>query len=191
MSDPTPDHEDLEHFAARFHDAAPVLLAWAHCRVRGQLRLRLDVEDLVQEIGMRACVRRGDYDAARGTFVQWLLGFANRVWLETLRALGRDPAGPLRRSGGDSVLPGVMDTVTTVTRRAARDEAAIACRDRLDTLDEPDRMLLLAVGIEGLGHAEAAAALGIGEDACRKRWQRLRAVLQGDPILRRFADERA
>ncbi|MCA8978147.1 MAG: sigma-70 family RNA polymerase sigma factor [Planctomycetes bacterium] len=192
MPDPSSanDAADLERFAALLQEAVPVLLAWAHCRLRGPLRQRLDVEDLVQEIGMRACLRRADYDPARGTFVQWLLGFANRVWLETLRALGRDPCGPMQRRGGDSVVQDVLDTVTTVTRRAARGEAASACRDRIDQLDEQDRMLLLAIGIENLGHAEASAMLGIGEDACRKRWQRLRATLQGDPVLRQFAAER-
>lgn len=182
---------DLEQFAASFHAAAPALFAWAHCRVRGPLRARLEVEDLVQEIGVRACVRRADFDPARGTFRQWLLGFANRVWLETLRAIGRDPLSPARRLGGDSTLPRVVDTVTTVTRRAARDEAALACRDRLDRLGDDDRMLLLAIGIEDLGHAEAAAMLGVTEETCRKRWQRLRAELQGDPVLQRFAADRS
>ncbi|MBK8096027.1 MAG: hypothetical protein IPK26_02915 [Planctomycetes bacterium] len=84
-------------FAAAFADAAGALHAWAHLRVRGELRARLEPDDLVQEIAVRACRQAADYDPARGTFRQWLFGFANRVWLETLRELGRDPLGARRR----------------------------------------------------------------------------------------------
>ena len=89
----TPEDRGLQQFATAFAAAAPSLLAWAHCRIRGDLQKRLEAEDLVQEVGMRACLRRGEYDPARGNFRQWLFGFANRVWLETLRELGRDPLG--------------------------------------------------------------------------------------------------
>ncbi|MEZ5964500.1 MAG: sigma-70 family RNA polymerase sigma factor [Planctomycetota bacterium] len=191
MTDPrTTEGTDsaAEAFAARFAADAPALVAWATCRIGRELRARIDVEDLVQEVGMRACLRAEAFDPRRGTFRQWLLGFANRVWLETLRELGRDPLGPRRRRGGDSQLPGVPNSVTTISRRAANDEAARACRARIDALDEPDRRLLVAVGIEGLSHVEAALLLGIGEDASRKRWQRLRERLRDDPILRACVD---
>ena len=181
---PPPDASGLQPFAAAFAAAAPALLAWAHCRVRGPLRHRLDAEDLVQEVGMRACVRRLDFDPARGSFRQWLFGFANRVWLETLRELGRDPLGGRQRRGGDSALPGVPDPVTTISRAVANDEALRACRVRLDELGDEDRQLLLGLGLEGLSHEEVAQLLGIGADACRKRWQRLRERLQADPVLR-------
>lgn len=165
-----------------------MLLAWAHCRIRGELRQRFEVEDLVQEVGMRACVRRRDFDPQRGTFRQWLLGFANRVWLETLRELGRDPLGPRRRSGGDSVLPALLDSVTTISRRVANSEAARTCRARIDALDDDDRRMVLAIGIEGQSHAEASDHLGIAEDASRKRWQRLRERLRTDAVLAALLD---
>lgn len=181
--DAAPEEQSLEGFAAAFDQVAPALLAWAHCRVRGPLRQRLEPEDLVQEVGMRACLRRSDFDPARGNFRQWLFGFASRVWLETLRELGRDPLGPRHRQGGDSTLPAVADSVTNISRRVANDEVLRACRSRLDELGDDDRRLLLAVGLEGLGHAEAGSLLGIAEDSCRKRWQRLRERLQSDTVL--------
>lgn len=180
---PSPDDPSLQQFADAYAMVAPALLAWAHCRVRGDLKRRFDVEDLLQEVAVRACVRRRDYDPQRGTFRQWLLGFANRVWLETLRELGRDPLGPRRRHGGDSQLPDVADPVTTISRRVAIDESLRACRARLDGLDDGDRALLVGIGLEGLSHREAAELLGIPEDTCRKRWQRLRDRLQGDAVL--------
>ncbi|MBL8753610.1 MAG: sigma-70 family RNA polymerase sigma factor [Planctomycetes bacterium] len=183
-----PDDPNQEHFAERFAQAAPVLFAWASCRIGRELRQRIDPDDLVQEVGVRACQRAGDFDPARGTFRQWLLGFANRVWLETLRELGRDPLGPRRRLGGDSRLPGMVAEITSISRRVVNDESAKACRVRIDGLDADDRQLLVAIGIEGMTHAEAGAVVGIGEDACRKRWQRLREQLRGDPLLRLCAE---
>lgn len=184
------DDPSLQRFADEFAAVAPALQAWASCRIRGELRRRLEIEDFVQEVGMRACQRRGDFDPQRGTFRQWLFGFANRVWLETLRELGRDPVGPRWRSGGDSRLPAVADTVTTISRRVVRDEDARACRERIDALDDDDRTLLVAIGIEGLSHLEAGVLLGVGEDTSRKRWQRLRERLRDDPILR-YCDDLA
>lgn len=179
-TDPSPS------FEVAFAAEAAALLAWAHCRVRGALRQRVEPEDLVQEVGVRACSRHADYDPARGSYRQWLFGFANRVWLEVLRELGRDPLAAQQRRGGDSQLPGVADSVTTISRRVAADEAMRACRQHLDGLDDDDRRLLASVGLEGLGHAEAAVLLGIKEDSCRKRWQRLRERLQADPVLQRL-----
>lgn len=187
VTDPPRTQDDASGpapFAEQFAAAAPALFAWASCRIGRELRARIDVEDLVQEVGVRACLRATEFDPRRGTFRQWLLGFANRVWLETLRELGRDPLGPRRRLGGDSQLPEVAHSVTTISRRVANDETARACRARIDALDDEDRRLLVAVGIEGLAHAEAAALLGIGEEASRKRWQRLRERLRDDPVLR-------
>lgn len=184
LSPTVPSAPDTSAFAGAFVAMAPVLHAWATCRIRGDLRRRVEIDDFVQEVGLRACARRADFDAARGTFRQWLFGFANRVWLETLRELGRDPAGPLRRDGGDSRLPDIPDSITTISRRLANDDAARVCRERIDALDDDERRLLAAIGIEGLTHAESAALLGISEDTCRKRWQRLRERLRDDSVLR-------
>jgi len=180
------DSRSAARFSESFAEHAPALSAWAHCRVRGELRQRLDPEDLVQEVGFRACSKREDFDPARGSFRQWLFGFANRVWLEALRELGRDPAGPRHRRGSDSELPGLADSVTTISRRVATDESLRACRARLDELADDDRRLLACVGLEGMSHKETSAVLGIHEDSCRKRWQRLRERLQSDPQLLRL-----
>ncbi len=174
---------DPQPFAAAFADAAPALLAWASLRVRGPLRRRIEPEDLVQEVAMRAAQRFADYDPARGPFRAWLLGFAHRIWLETLRELARDPLGAVRRTGGDSRLPGLADTITAISQAAMRSEGMAACLRRIEQLPPDEQTLLTCLGIEGLSHQETAALLGIGADACRKRWQRLREDLRQDPVL--------
>lgn len=173
-------------FAAAFAAHAPALLAWASCRVRGELRARLEPDDLVQEVGVRACSKFGDFDPRLGNFRQWLFGFANRVWLEALREIDRDPLGGRRRYGGDSQLQGVPAALTSISRAVANEDSLRACRRRLDELEEDDRRLLACIGLEGLSHAEAAVALGIREDTCRKRWQRLRDRLKDDAELLRL-----
>lgn len=173
--------------SASFLDAlaatGPRLYAWAHVRIRGDLRRWLEPADLVQEVAVRACVRQASYDPARGTFRAWLFGFANRVWLETLRELSRAPTGARRRRGGDSALGEILESVTSMTQRVARQESLQAAMARLDELDDDDRQLASLLGLEGLSHIEAAAVLGIAADTCRKRWQRLRERLQAEPAL--------
>ncbi len=169
-------------YATEFERAAPALLAWAHLRVRPGLRAGLDPEDLAQEVGVRAFARFGDFDPARATFRAWLFGFANRVLLEALRELGRGKA--MQRPGAaDPTLSQVADSITAVSRRVAKAETFKLFLEQVDGLDDQDRTLLVQIGIEGNTHAEVAAVLGIGEDAARKRWQRLRDRLRSDPVF--------
>ncbi|MBK8096026.1 MAG: hypothetical protein IPK26_02910 [Planctomycetes bacterium] len=76
--------------------------------------------------------------------------------------------------------------MTAISQRAARDEVHREAMARLQQLPEDERRLLACIGIEGMSHAETATLLGIAEDACRKRWQRLRERLQNDEQLRRL-----
>ncbi|MCB9871040.1 MAG: RNA polymerase sigma factor [Planctomycetes bacterium] len=176
---PAPPPTFLEALAA----IAPDLYAWAHLRLRGALRNRLEPAELVQEVAVRACLKQHTFDAGLGNFRGWLFGIANRVWLETLRELARDPLSGPRRLGGDTVLAEVLDSVTPITQRIAAQDGLRAAMARLDELEPEDRQLLGLIGIEGLGHAEVAAILGIAVDASRKRWQRLRERLRGDRDL--------
>ncbi len=177
---------DSIRFSAEFADVAPALSAWAYLRVRGPLRQKLDPDDLVQEIAMRACLRAADFDPSKGSFRRWIFGFASRVWLEALRGLAKDPLGARRREGGDSRLPGIADSITAISQRIATDESLQATVRRLELLPEEDRGLLVCIGLEGLSHSDAGAVLGIAEDASRKRWQRLRERLLADGDLQRL-----
>lgn len=176
-------HDPSASFLDALAESAPRLYAWAHVRIRGDLRRWLEPADLVQEVAVRACVRQASYDPTRGSFRSWLFGFANRVWLETLRELARAPIGARRRPGGDSALGAILESVTSMTQRVARQESLQTAMRRLDTLDDDDRQLASLIGLEGLSHVEAAAVIGIAADACRKRWQRLRERLQSEAAL--------
>lgn len=138
----------------------------------------------MQEIAVRAYQRIDDFDPDRGSFRQWIFGFAQRVWLEVLRELGRDPLSDRRRQGGDSQLDALPDSVTAISQRIAKEDTLRASLARLEELSDDDRRLVASVGLEGLSHADAALVLAISEESCRKRWQRLRARLSQDPVLR-------
>lgn len=179
---PPDDARSPDAFARQFEVVGPVLLAWARLRVRPELRVQLDPEDLLQEVGCRAFANVRAFDARRGSFRQWLFGIANRVLLEAMRELGRQPRsleiGPERTGFSD-----VAAVITSITRKVARDELVGRFLLQVDGLEAGDRELLLHHGLEELTHAQVATLLGIGEDAVRKRWQRLRDRLRDDPAF--------
>lgn len=181
MTDPA---RAQDTFVREFEAAGPALLAWARLRIRPELRARLEPDDLVQEVGCRAWAQIDRFDPALGSFRRWLFGFANRVLLEALRDLGRarpDGAAPRTQPAGVSE---IAASVTSVTRKVAREEVVRLFLSRIDALEGEDRDLLLHRGLEGLSHPETATLLGIGEDAVRKRWQRLCERMRDDPVFR-------
>lgn len=179
-TDPTHAAEPVDWFADQFAAAAPALLAWARLRLTGA---QLDPEDLLQEVGCRAFAARGSYEAARGTFRQWLFGFATRVLLEVMRDRQRHPADQPLAFGSASGSQQIAATITTITRQLARGELVQRFLARLDELTDDDRGLMIYHGLEGLPHAHVATLLGIGETALRKRWQRLCERLRHDPVF--------
>jgi len=175
-------HERSAAFAREFEPHAAKLVAWARLRVRRELWAVLEPEDLAQEVGCRALARFAAFDSARATFAAWLFGIASHVLNEALRALGRGP-GSAKKLNFEADMNEIVDAVTTITKRVARDESWNRFTARAATLDDDDRALLVHHGLEGLSHKEVATLMGISEDTARKRWQRLITKLREDPRL--------
>lgn len=185
-AEPQPAAGDQDWFAREFAAAAPALLAWARLRLPAAAGSRVDVDDLLQEVGCRAFAARRSFDPDRGSFRQWLFGFATRVLLEALRDLQRRPEAPValwEHSGSREVAA----SITTITRHVARGELVQSFLQRIDQLDAGDRELLLYHGLENLPHAQVAALLASNEAAIRKRWQRLCERLRKDPVFAMLA----
>ncbi len=183
---PTPPAADPEWFAREFAAATPALLAWARLRLPATVQRRIDVDDLLQEVGCRAFAARSHFDPARGSFRQWLFGFATRVLLEALRDAHRRPEAPAPLwdlSGSREIAA----TITTITRQVARGELLQRFLARLDELEPADRDLLLYHGLEALPHAQVATLLASNEATIRKRWQRLCERLRHDPVFAMLA----
>lgn len=179
-----PEEHEAERFMRAFESAAPALHAWAILKCRGPIGRAVTPEDLEQEVCLQALQAFSRYDSARGAFRPWMFGVASRVAAEALRRLARGkllPGSPLSQAHA-ARLPAEL---TTISRRARRDEAVERVLADLDGLNEDDRRQFLYRGLEGLSHAQTAAMLGISEESAAKRWQRIRERLQG------FASTRA
>lgn len=176
--DPKTVRESLDRL---YPPLAPALLAWANLRMSAPLRRAVSAEDLAQEVWLRAFEVFGSFDPARTTFRAWLFAVGKRVLLEVQRRslrLGRELA-----ADGSSTrvlaLQGVPDDVSSLTRRISRDERVRDFVQRIDELDEQDRMTAIHCGLEELTLGEAAQRLGESHEATGKRWQRLRHRMQG------------
>jgi RNA polymerase sigma factor (sigma-70 family) len=175
---------DESQFGALCTRLAPALYAWARLRIRPAMRARLDPEDLMQEVWIRALRAFPSYDPARGPFRPWLFAVAKHALLDALRKVRPEElaaAGGGGSSSGTGVGGGgvrvsqVPEDVTRVSQRVARSDAMAAFLERLTHLPAEDQSLLVHCGLEGMPVAQAAVQLGISPAAAEKRWQRLRA----------------
>jgi RNA polymerase sigma-70 factor (ECF subfamily) len=123
-------------------------------------------EDLTQETFVTAW-RKLDSFRGEAAFSTWL----HRVAVNTVLAHQRRNAGWLRR-----VVSGVEDLPEPEVHERpdeVRDlESAIA------QLPERARQVFVLVDVEGLGHREAAAALGIAEGTSKAQLSRARSLLR-------------
>lgn len=170
---------DEARFTELYERVAPALLAWLHLRLSPAARRRLDAEDVLQEIWLRALRAFPRFDPARGSFRGWIFQVAKYELLDTFRA----QAGAAAQAGATAEADGaglsqVPDGVTSFTRRLARDEDLGRLLDEVQALPAADQALVMHCGLEGRPASEAAVLLGLTHEATRKRWQRLRASLR-------------
>ena len=168
-----------ERFAALYQRLAPRLFLWCTLRVPAPLRARLDPEDLMQEIWVRALDGLERFDGTRARFRSWLFGIAANTLAENLRRLylRRREVGTDQRDP-DSPLADLPADVTSVVQQVARSERLHRLLAAAAQLEVADQRLLLHRGVEGLPHAEVAHLLGISSDAAEIRWRRLRERLR-------------
>jgi RNA polymerase sigma-70 factor (ECF subfamily) len=178
---------DAASFADRFARCAPAVHAWALLNVQPALRTRLDPDDVVQEVAVRAMQNVASFDPSRAEFRTWLFGIARNVLYQALERLARGERSSADVTGASAQFANLIDTTTGITRRLRRDETFQRLVEKLASLPEEERRLVLYRGLEGLSHDEVAARLGLSADAATKRWQRLRERLQHDASILEFA----
>jgi RNA polymerase sigma-70 factor (ECF subfamily) len=168
-------------------------------RLRMDLRLqgRVDPTDVVQQ----ACL------AARGQFPQYCADPRLPFFLWLRREVGqklvdvhRSHLGAKMRDAGQEVslhqgpLPEVtslalaehlLGKLTTASQAALRVELKVRVQEALNSMDPPDREVLILRHFEELSNAEAALVLGIKPSAAVNRYvravKRLKGVFQGMP----------
>ena len=166
---------DTEPFSDLYARVAPGLYAWANLRIRPSLRSRIDPEDLLQEVWIRALRAFPNYDPARGL---WLFQVAKYVLLDAFRRLRPGEIQPAAdgESGGVH-LSAIPDEATSVTSRVARLDGMRVFLEQVEQLPDDERALVLHLGLEGLSIKETAVQLDLSPAATEKRWQRLRRRL--------------
>jgi RNA polymerase sigma factor (sigma-70 family) len=168
-----------DEFGELFTHLTPSLFAWARVRIPDNLRSKLDPDDVVQEAWIRAYRSFDSYDEAKGSFRAWLFKVAKHSLLDMIRhaRVRRSTDGRMAADASDPHLSRLVDDVTSVSRRLARDESLQAFLRRIRLLPEEERLLLVHCGLEGMQVKEAADRIGLSLAAAGKRWQRLRARL--------------
>jgi RNA polymerase sigma-70 factor, ECF subfamily len=168
-----------DRFGELYERLAPALHAWATLRIGPAHRGRLDPEDVVQEVWWRAMDAFATYDPEKGVFRAWIFQIANRVLLNGFRSLYvRGHAGDAGRPFEAAVPEHLVGEATSISERAARNEATLRLLREVDTLEPQERALFAYCGLEELPAAAAGRLLGISEAAAAKRWQRLRERLR-------------
>jgi RNA polymerase sigma-70 factor (ECF subfamily) len=161
------------------------LRALAAARLDVRLAARVDASDVAQETLAEADRRLESYVQERPLpFYPWLLQFARDRLIEVRRKhLGAAQRSVLREDrppSGSQAAPLASDTGPV--DRAIRAERRASVGSALDGLAEPDRRILVLRHVEGLTAGEAAATLGISQEAAKSRHrralERLRAVLE-------------
>lgn len=167
---------------AVLEDLAPRLHAWTHLRLRGADAATK--EDFVQEVLYRAVANQARFTG--GNAAAWVFQIAKHVLFESLRRRRRE--GRVQQVDGHSsrfaALHEIPASVTNISRRVARSDDFRQLMDSVADLDDVDRRLVVLCGLEGESVKTAAVQVGLGDEACAKRWyrlrQRLRVELGGD-----------
>jgi DNA-directed RNA polymerase specialized sigma24 family protein len=71
----------------------------------------------------------------------------------------------------------VPASITSVTRRVAREDGIARFLERVGALGEEERALTILRGLEGLSFEDVGLRLNLAPETVKKRWQRLRAEL--------------
>ncbi|MCB9890771.1 MAG: sigma-70 family RNA polymerase sigma factor [Planctomycetes bacterium] len=169
-----------DDFVTNYEAVAPALCAWVLRHMSRTLRAKVENEDVLQEIWLRAFRLRDQFSGDTRAFRAWIFSIGKMVLLEVRRSTRRVqrvsyPEGDTARQ---HALHDVVDTMTRLTQRLVREESIARFLEYVATLPAEDQELLSFCGLEGMSCLEAGRKLGIGNDAATKRWQRLRTRLR-------------
>jgi RNA polymerase sigma-70 factor (ECF subfamily) len=166
----------LEHYRER-------LTRMVHFRLDPRLVGRLDAEDIVQESYIEAHKRLQAFRDDTKPFLVWV----RLITQQTMVDLHRKHLGAKMRSAGREVKAPQSGTlsgffvahITSPSGAVMREELRQKIEQALASMDEIDREVLLLRHFEELSNKEAAAVLGIQENAASNRYVRALGRLKG------------
>lgn len=159
------------------------LLRMVQFRLDPRLVGRLDAEDVVQEAFLEAQKRLAAFRADAKPFFVWM----RLVTQQTMVDLFRRHVGAKMRAAGREVaatasgsLSGLfVGHLTSPSQAAQREELRTKVEEALASMDDIDREVLMLRHFEELSNKEAAAVLGIQENAASNRYVRALGRLKG------------
>jgi RNA polymerase sigma-70 factor (ECF subfamily) len=181
---------DLAALGAILHQYRPELLAMVQRRLDPALAGRLDAEDILSEAFLQARRRwHRCKDEALRMPRPWLYRIVRDCLIEAWRVHQRGPRNyrrdqPWPEQSSAQLVLGLVDPSTSPSQQAARADLRDRMQQLLQALPEKDREILWMRHYDQLSYQEAAAVLGISENAAmvrharalqrlRQEWQRL------------------
>ena len=151
-------------FSLLFQKYQRRLAVLVHCKMSEELRGRVEVDDILQEVFLAASqgLNRFTYQTA-GSFMAWLSRIADNVIVDTVRHENRGKRRPGEllplRSESNSNGREPVD-LETPSRVFARQERMQTLLRKLDALPEEYREMILLAKFEGLTTVEISERLG-------------------------------
>jgi len=159
---------DQEALSRAFETCRRRLAVLVHFKLNPRRRDPSVVDDIVQEVCLRACrdLDRFSYRSS-GSFFRWLSTIADHVIVDRARYASRERRAGEEvrfRSASNPAGPEPADTKTP-SRLFAQEEAVERLLARLELLPEDYRQAILMAKIEGLSTAEISERLGKSREA--------------------------
>lgn len=140
------------------------LLSVIYLRMGRDLRVRMDPEDVLQEVAIEA-VKSWDTLAAEDSASAWLVTLARRKVARILRdQLGVAARDPRREHSMKTDLP-IADRRTGPVTNADRKDRLELLEQALDRLSDAHREVIMLMKIEGLSAREVGERMGRSENA--------------------------
>jgi len=140
------------------------LLSVIYLRMGRDLRVRMDPEDVLQEVAIEA-VKSWDTLAAEDNASAWLVTLARRKVARILRdQLGVAARDPRREHSMKTDLP-IADRRTGPVTNADRKDRLELLEQALDRLSDAHREVIMLMKIEGLSAREVGERMGRSENA--------------------------
>jgi RNA polymerase sigma-70 factor (ECF subfamily) len=177
-----------QHLRAGDDSVLATLLERHRERLQRMVHFRLDTRlvgriDVVQEAYIDAEKRLSAYRGDDKPFLVWI----RLITQQTMIDVHRKHLGAAMRNAGREIKAPASGTlsgffvahVTSPSHAAMREEVRAHVEAALDSMDEIDREVLLLRHFEELTNKEAAAVLGIQENAASNRYVRALGRLKG------------
>jgi RNA polymerase sigma-70 factor, ECF subfamily len=164
------------------------LLEQAQGRVGRRLQMKVDIEDLLQDVSLEAYRDIGRFrGTTEGEFLCWLRKILATILMNQLRHYFGTGRRNLRReqrlAERDDLSMGqereLVAPDTSPSQRAVKGERAARLAEAIKTLPAPYREVIVLRHLQGLSFADVARQMARTEDSVKNMWLRALRQLRG------------